>query len=72
MVGELLVSGDILTERVILLEILCDFEVVDVPVNAGVLLREILTLRERDGGRPDCVALLVTLADTLADLLRVG
>ena len=68
----MLVGGDILTERVILLEMLCDFEVVDIPVNVGVLLRETVILRDGDGGRPDCVALLVTLADTLADLLRVG
>ena len=71
-VGELLAGRDILTERVALLELLCDLDIVRDCVNAGVLLRETLTLREGVGGKPDCVELLVTLADTLADLLRVG
>ena len=67
LVGELLACRDTLTEHVALLELLCDLDVVDVCVKAGVLLRETLTLREGDGRLPDCVALLERLDVRLAE-----
>ena len=66
------VVGELLAGRVTLLELLCDLDIVRDCVNAGVLLRETLTLREGDGGRPDCVTLLERLGVRLVETLGEG
>ena len=61
-----------LARRVTLLELLCDLDIVRDCVNAGVLLRETLTLREGDGSRPDWVTLLERLGVRLVESLGEG